>query len=627
MDVLKKSQKTSKRNPKPVFPARGAEWDANVYEFGEFRVNERERVLSRTGKPVPLTPKVFDLLLILIKESGSLLDKDTLLNEIWPDTYVEEANLSVNVAALRKALGEVATRQQYIETVPKHGYRFIASVTKWQTERGVESLRNPSAQEAAVPESSRIDQRKDLNSLVILPFHNAGDDPNAEYLSDGLTESIISNLSRLNGLRVVARNTVFRYRGTTQDPADVAKELGARSVVSGRVLQLSDRIVVRAELVDAVNGWQLWGAQYHRKLSDVLTVQDEISEEISKHLEYHLTCEEKKQLTKHYTDNSEAFHLYLKGRYHWNKYSQVGLRTAIDYFSQAIEIDPTYALAYAGLADCYYRLSNVYAPTRSAMPKAKAAALRALEIDPNLSEAHAALGLVKLFYDLEWSAAEEAFQSAIEINPNYSIAHQRLGLYFNLLGRFDEARDELQLARDLDPLSPQLYCSFALMFFLARQYERVLSEVEKTLEMDNNYVPTLYLLARTHEERRQFGEAIRVFEKILTINDAPTFRAGLAHVHATAGNYELARAMLKDLEKESSRRYVSAYSKAVVLLALGEKNQAFSYLEQAYDDRCEMMTWLKVDPAFDNVRTDLRFTNLLRRVGLHQDYRARAVAS
>jgi TolB-like protein/Tfp pilus assembly protein PilF len=625
MDVLRKSQKTYKKNPKNPSLRQPAGRVSNVYEFGDFRVNEKERTLLRNGKEVRLTPKVFELLLLLIQKSGSLVEKDTLLNELWPDTFVEEANLSVNVAALRKALGEAAGKHRYIETVPKRGYRFVAGVAESNIEGRHKSQESTSfVSWEGTPGSKHWNDPK---SLAVIPFHNTSNDPNAEYHCDGITETIINKLSRLNGVRVVARNTVFRYRDTDRDHAEIAKELGVRSVVSGRILQLGDRVIIRTELVDAVNGWQLWGGQYHRKLADVLAIQDEISEEVCKRLEFHLTKKQREQLTKHYTENIEAYQLYLKGRYHWNKYSHAGLKKAIDYFSQAIETDPTYALAYAGLADCYYRLSNVYAPTREAMPKAKAAVMRALEIDPDLSEAHAALGLVRLFYDLDWPAARESFQRAIEVNPNYSIAHQRLGLYFNLLGQFDEARNELELARDLDPLSPQLYCSFALMFFLARQYDRVLSEVEKTLEMDNNYVPTLYLLARTREELGQFNEAITVFEKILTINDAPTFRAGLAHVHAAAGNYQAARTMLEELEEQSSQRYVSAYSKAVVLLALGEKNQAFSYLEQAYDDRCEMMTWLKVDPAVDEVRSDLRFTHLLRRIGLHQDYLARAVAS
>ena len=523
MGVPKKEQKISKRNQStPPYSGASGTPDS-IYEFGNFRLDQRERFLSSNGKPVALAPKVFDILLLLVQRSNSLVEKDTLLNEIWPDSFVEEANLSVNIATLRKALGESTDDHQYIETVPKRGYRFVAPVTRREVEdRSFEEARANLVSVARKPAETKEDLVA-ANFLAVLPFENRTHDPNAEYLSDGLTDSIISSLSQLKTLRVVARATIFRYKNTTFDPATIATHLGVRLIVSGRILQLDDRVIVRAELVDVTRGWQLWGKQFHRKLSDVLAVQDEISEEICRALEFQLTREQRRRFTKQYTDNSEAYHLYLKGRYHWNKFSQTSLRTAVAFFTQAIQVDPTYALAYAGLADCYYRLSNVYAPTREEMPKAKAAAMKALDIDPGLSEAHAALGLCKLFHELDWLGAEKAFRRAIEINPHYSIAHQRLGLYFNLLGRFDEAEQELELARQIDPLSPQLSWGFALMFFLARNYEKALAEVQTTLEMNKNYVPTLYLLGRIYEQLGQLDRARETFEQALALNDAPAF--------------------------------------------------------------------------------------------------------
>jgi TolB-like protein/Tfp pilus assembly protein PilF len=619
MDVLKKSPKTSRRTPKTLLPGRLRGSQNCIYEFGAFRLDEKERLLFRSEKLVPLTPKVFDILLFLVQRKGSLVEKETLLTEIWPDAFVEEANLSVNIATLRKALGDGPSDHQYIETVPKRGYRFVAKVATREIKddsSAAESLdiRRNWREQPSLPAAP-----KNFTSLAVLPFHNESKDPNAEYLSDGLTESIINSLSRLSGLRVVARNTVFRFRNTTLDLAQIAQELGVRSVVTGRILQLGDTVIIRTELIDPVNGWQLWGGQFHRKLSDVLAVQDEISEEISKGLEFQLTREERKQLTKHYTDNNDAYHLYLKGRYHWNTFSQSALRSAVDYLKQAIEIDPTYALAYAGLADCYYRLSSFYAPSREAMPKAKTAAMQALAIDPNLSEAHAALGLTKLFYELDWSGAERAFRRAIEINPNYSVAHQRLGLYFNLLGRFDEAEQELESARQIDPLSPHLSWSFALMFFLARDFEQALTEVQTTLEVDSNYVPTLYLLGRTYEQLGKLELALATFQKVLTLNDAPAFLAALAHASVMSGDAGAARKILDQLEERSKHRYVSAYAKAIIHVSLSEKYLAFSCLEQAYKDRCEMITWLKVDPHFDSISADPQFIDLLSRVGLLDD--------
>jgi TolB-like protein/Tfp pilus assembly protein PilF len=614
MEVLKNSQKISKRSPRTA-PEAGRP----VYKFGSFLLDKGERVLRRDDKNVPLTPKVFDTLVVLVERAGRLVTKDSLLAEVWPDTFVEEANLSVNIATLRKALGEIAGEQQYIQTISKRGYRFVADVLKVEIESELVAKHQPQSALTANKHTT-IDQYQGLNSLAVLPFENVSADPNAEYLSDGITESIINNISQLQGLRVVARNTVFRYKAKGVDPQKVGRELGVRSVLYGRILQLGDRLVIRAELVDVLNGWQIWGEQYQRKFQDILVVQEEISEAISAKLKLRLTREEKERLGKRYTENAEAFQLYLKGRYHWNKYTQSSLRKAIDYFEQAIGIDPTYALAYAGLADTFYRLSNVYAPTREAMPKARAAAVKALEIDETVSEAHAALGLVKMFYEWDWWGAREEFTRAIEIKPNNAIAHQRFGLYFDLLGRSDEALRELKLALEIDPLSPQISQSLSLAFFLTGKHEEALAEIQKTLEMDGNYYPAVYLLGRIYEQSGRIGKAVTEFKKALALNDAPMFLAALGRAYALAGKQRVARKVLNDLEGQTKLRYVSAYNNATIHLALDDKNRTFSCLEQAYEERCEMMAWLKVDPALSSIRNDLRFTNLLRRVGLDREY-------
>jgi Predicted integral membrane protein len=612
MVVPRKSQKISKRDPKDSRLALVSESPPCVYKFDRFLVNEVERLLLRDGEVVPLTTKVFDILLTLIRSSGRLVRKNTLLNEIWPDAFVEEANLSVNIASLRKALGEGPAEHRYIETIPKLGYRFVASVLRLDANS---DCANAGKARTTSVTWREIKSAEPFQSLVVLPFENVSDDPNSAYLADGLAESIMNNLSQLGDLRVVGRNTAFRYRGNV-DSLTVGRELGVDSVLSGRVLRLAERIVIRTDLVETGDGWQIWGKQYHRKLSDVLSVQDEISREICKGLRFQLSLAERQKLTKRHTDNVAAYRLYLKGRYHWSKYNQEGLRKAIECFKQAIETDPTYALAYAGLADCYYRLSNVYAPTREAMPRAKAAALKALEIDPNVSETHCVLGVIKLCYELDWAGAEAEFRKAIEINPNDSIAHQRFALYFDLLGRFDEARRELEMALKIDPLSPQLYSSFGAMFFLARDYKSAIGEVQKALELDGKHIPSLYLMGRIHEGLGQTEQAISVFKKILALNETPMFLAVLGHAYALAGDERQARHVLAKLEKPSPGSYVSAYSKALINVALGDTDLAFEQMEQAYEDRSEMITMLKVDPALDIVRSDLRFAKLLRRVGL-----------
>jgi tetratricopeptide (TPR) repeat protein len=369
-------------------------------------------------------------------------------------------------------------------------------------------------------------------------------------------------------------------------------------------------------MIDVQTGWHIWGDQYHRKLSDVLKVQEEISQKISTALKYKLTFEEKPKVSSSSTENAEAYKAYLKGRFHWSKFDLASSKKAAEYFVEAIEIDPTYALAYAGLADAYYRLSNVYAPTRDARFKAKAAALKALEIDGTLSEAHSALGVIKMCYEWDWSGAEEEFNKAIESNHNNAIAHQRFGLYFNFRAQFEEAIRELELAMLIDPLSPHSYWSLTVTYILTQQYEKAIGEVHKNLEIERDYKPALYLLGRAYELSGQVDKAIEVFERIFASSNSPMFLAALGHAYAVSGRHELARKVLRDLQELSTRCYVSGYGQAVIHVALDDKDQAFSCLEKAYDDRCEMMTMLKIDPWFDCLRSDPRVTNLLQRIGL-----------
>ena len=598
-----------------------------VYRFGPFLLDQSERTLFHGVELVPLTPKAFDTLVVLLESAGHLVTKERLLEQVWPETFVEEAVLSVNISTLRKALSKRSGKQQYIKTISKRGYRFTADVIGIWPE-STESLvtSEPSEVPAPAPANTTTEEPAE-NSLAVLPFENVSADPNFEYLSDGLTESIINGLSPLQNLRVSARNTVFRYKAKEMDPQEIGRKLGVRSVVTGRIVHLGERLIFSTELIDVTHGWQMWGEQYHRGMSDILALQQELSAAICSRLKARLSREERKRLGKYYTEDPEAYHLYLKGRYHWNKYAEQGLRKAIDYFSQAIEIDPAYALAYAGLADSYYRLSNLYAPNSEAMPKAKAAALKALEIDETLAEAHAALGLVNMCYDWDWQAAETEFTRAVELNPKYAMAHQRLGLFFQLQGRFDVALRELKFAVELDPLSPQLFASFGGTFFLMRSYDRALKEVEKGLEIDGNYQPALYMLGRVYVQQGKRDEAIAIFERLVAMDASPIFKAALGSALGLAGKQRRARSVLHTLEQQSKTSYVSGYHKAVIHLALDEKNRAFTCLEEALKNRCEMMTGLKVDPAFDDIRRDLRFTKFLLRVGLEGEYQLQQSAA
>jgi TolB-like protein len=380
------------------------------------------------------------------------------MKRVWPDVEVEENNLTGNIYALRRALAE----HQYIETVPRRGYRFTADVKKVRVE-DVKLIDSSGAETKVVIRESVSITRRAIDSLAVLPFVNAAADPDMEYLSDGITESIINNLSQLPALRVMARSTVFRYKGHESDPQDVGRDLGVRAILLGRVVQLRDRISVLAELVDVADGSQLWGAQYNRQFSDIFAIQEEIAQEISEKSRLRLTRIEKERLNQRYTENVEAYREYLKGRYFWNKRSAEGVRKAIEYFQQAIEMDPTYALAYVGLADSYaslaYYLINPL-PPREVMPKAKAAAMKSLEIDETLAEGHASLGAIKTYYDWDWPGAESEFQHALQLNPGYALAHYWYGVFLTAMERFEEGFAELRWAQELDPLSPIIHLTW-----------------------------------------------------------------------------------------------------------------------------------------------------------------------
>ena len=461
---------------------------------------------------------------------------------------------------------------------------------------------------------------KAIDSVAVLPFVNLNADPNTEYLSDGITESIINSLSQLPNLRVMARTTVFRYKGKDVDPQKVGHDLGVRAAVTGRVQQRGDTLVIQAELVDADKGSQLWGGQYNRKLADIFAVQEEISKEISEKLRLRLTGEEHKRLTKRYTENTEAYQAYLRGRYEWNRRTRESLEKSIEYFQKAIEKDPGYALAYTGLADAYNVITDYTGlPPKEAFPRAEAAAKKALELDDTLAEAHSALATVKVLYGRDWATAEREFKRAIELNPGYATAHYFYGLLFlTPMGRHQEAIAEMKKALDLDPFSLIINTNLALVFYYARDYDRAIEQARKTLEIDPSFrTPPHLRLRDTYDQKGMYEEAIAEAQKTggrfpLSPEDA----AALRRAYATSGakGYWQKRV---ELAKERSRQaYIAPTSIAQNYARLGEKDQAFEWLEKAYEVRDEWLDFIKVEPAFDSLRSDLRFRDLLRRVGL-----------
>ncbi|PYX74115.1 MAG: hypothetical protein DMG78_07450 [Acidobacteria bacterium] len=452
----------------------------------------------------------------------------------------------------------------------------------------------------------------------MLPFGDDSADPDGKYLSDGITETLINNLSQIWNLRVVARSTVFRYEGKDIDPQKAGNDLQVRAVVSGRLLQHGNTLIVRAELIDVATGAQLWGGQYKRKAEDVFALQDDLSREISEKLRLQLTGDEKQRLTKRYTEDAEAYRLYLKGRYHWNKRSPEGLQKAVEYFRQALNKDPAYSLAYAGLADTYAHLSffNVVAP-REAMPKAKAAAVKGLEIDEDLAEAHVSLGYISFTYDGDWPAAGKHFEQALTLNPAYSRTHTFYALYLSSLGRSEEALEVAKRALDLDPASPAVSHSLAVQLYLARKFDRAIEQAHHTLEMEANFAISYMVLGEVCLAKGMYREGLSALEKYSALSQrSATSLAFLGYSHARLGERNEALRMIEELKAASQQSLARALFVALVYAGLEDKDQAFIWLEKAYEERFNRLAYLKVEALWDPLRSDSRFADLLRRVGI-----------
>ncbi|MBI1791252.1 MAG: protein kinase [Acidobacteria bacterium] len=459
---------------------------------------------------------------------------------------------------------------------------------------------------------------KAIDSLAVLPFVNVGADPNTEYLSDGITENLINSLSQMTKLRVVPRSRVFRYKGREIETEKVGRELNVRAVLTGRVVQRGDSLNIQTELVDVAADSQLWGRQYNRKFSEIIPVQEEIAKEVSEKLRLRPTGEEQKRLTKRYTENPEAHQLYLKGRYYWNRRTTETLKRAAEYFQQSIDKDPTYALAWAGLADCYalYGAYGVLPPTEAA-PKAKEAANRALVLDDRLAEPHAALGLAKTVYDWDWSGAEREFKRSIEINPSYATAHYWYSICLGATGRLDEAIVGSKRAQEADPLSPNIGTAAGDMFYFARRYDQAIKQYRKTLDMDPNFPRAHWFLAMAYEQVGRHEEAVAEAQKAVSLSAGePGLLGELGHAYAVSGKRTEALKTLAELKDVSKRRYVAPFDIALIYLGLGDKAQALEWLGKAYEDHSQWFVWIKVDPRFDSLRGEPHFQDLLRRMVL-----------
>jgi eukaryotic-like serine/threonine-protein kinase len=466
--------------------------------------------------------------------------------------------------------------------------------------------------------ASRKKTARAIRSLAVLPFVNENQDPQIDYFTDGITETIIHALAELPKLRIQARSTVFRFKSRRDDPQGIGRELNVQAVLTGRLLQRGDVLSVSAELVDVLDGSRLWGARFNRPQAEIFAMQDEIASEISQKLQLRLSGEQKRRLDRRYTRDLEAYHLYLKGRYYWNKRTVDGLIKATDFFGRAIDRDPSFALAYAGLADCFHPLGAYRALSpKEAFGKAKVTALKALEIDDRIAEAHTSLAMSIFFYEWNWPSAEQSFKRAIQLNPNYPIAYQWYAVYLMAMGRQQESLAAIRHAQELDPLSLPINTHLGWAFYFLRQYDQANGQLHKTIELDTNFVLVRFVLGQVLTQQGRYEEAISELDLALSQSpDLPSIISAIGYASALLGNKPKALEILARLRDLQTKRYVSPYEFALVHIGMGDKEEAFACLEKALDDHSSWLIWIRMEPTFDLLRSDPRFVAIALRLGL-----------
>ncbi len=462
------------------------------------------------------------------------------------------------------------------------------------------------------------DPPKIHQSIAVLPFENRSNEPDREYFSDGFAEGILNALARLKGLKECARTSSFKFRGKNIDLKKIGKDLAVGTILKGSVLREGDRIRITAQLINVEDNLHLWSEQYDENIDDVYALQDKIASAIAKKLEITILEDERHVTGKKPLPIKEAYELYLRGRASWNLRTPPELKQGIDFFQQAIKIDPTYAVAYSGIADCYTALGygSLLAP-KEAFPKALQAATKALELDSTLSEPHASLGFYRFYYDWDWAAAEQEFRVALALNPNYELGYDWYGYYLTAMKRFEEGRIILKKAAELDPLSVPISTDIGFNSYYTGNYDQAIKELQASLKMNPNFPIARLWLGRTYQAKKMYPEAIAEYKETLKVTpEWPVAHAQIGNVYGVSGNKEEAQQILDTLNSFASKKYVTSYGRALVYAGIGEKEQAFMWLNKAYDERSHWLVWLKLDPRWESLRSDNRFTQLVNKVGL-----------
>ncbi|MDE3136819.1 MAG: winged helix-turn-helix domain-containing protein [Acidobacteriota bacterium] len=600
-----------------------------MVRFGVFEADLRSGELRKQGIKVKLQEQPFQVLFILLEHAGEVVTREELRRKVWTqNTFVDfEHSLATAINKIREALGDRVGSPRFIETLPKRGYRFIAPIECEHAPGMSAAAPQPDAMPSAIALDSRglpehpLRWRESgtgtIDSLAVLPLINLSAEQEQEYFADGMTDELIANLGQISSLRVISRTSAMRYKGTAKNVREIASELNVDAVVEGSVRRSGDRVRITAQLIYAPADRHVWAHSYEGDLRDVLGLQSQVAQAISGAIQAKLTPQEQARLAYSRAVYPEAHELYLKGLYFWNtNRNQRDLTKAIELFQQAIERDPSDALAYAGLSDAYSSLVGWdVLPPSEAIPKAKAAAARALQNDDSLAEAHGSLGHAEM-YDWDFAGAETEFERAIQLNPSYATAHWFYALDLSKMGKLDEAVAETCRARTLDPISHVSNEVSGWIFYLARRYDRAIEAEQKALEMDASLAPARFYLGLAYEQELKYPEAIEELEKAVALSGAiPQFAGALGHAYGVSGKRSEAIKILERLGEQSKRTYVSPFSMAILYAGLGEKEATFEFLEKAFRGRAQCLTNLKVDPRFDVLRSDPRFQDLMR--GIH----------
>jgi TolB-like protein/DNA-binding winged helix-turn-helix (wHTH) protein/Flp pilus assembly protein TadD len=633
----------------------------SVVRFGTFEVSLQSGEVRKAGLRIRVQQQPMKLLEILLEHPGEVVSREELRGRVWPSESFGDFDQALNIAIgkLRSALGDSAENPRFIETLPKRGYRFIADVSVLDTDArlrrpgsvaagptATESGQTPQGSGLAVapkrqPWPTRVivvalalvlslliffawrfrspaPAPTGIRSIAVLPLENLSGDASQNYFADGMTDELITDLAQISALRVISRTSVMTYKGAHKPLPQIARELNVDAVVEGSVLRSGDQVRITAQLIEASTDKHLWSQSYEGELRDTLALQNRVASAIADQIRINLTPQEQAALKNVKVVTPEAYESYLKGRYFWNKRTADGLKAALAYFNQAIEEDPTYAQAYSGLADTYALLGDwqyaAMTPTE-AFPKAKAAAIKALELDSKLGEAHNSLAFVLDGYDWDFESAEKEFQRAIELNPGYATAHHWYAWHLSLLGRFDDAIAEMRKAENLDPLSLIINADLAELLVLAHSYDDSIRQSRKTIEMDPNFALAHNQLAQAYLQKHMYDEAVAELQEAVKLSgDSPTCLANLARAYVASGKRSEAVKLLGDLKKRSNPGHSNAAEIAMIYASLGDKDQAMTWLGKGFEERFNPGVLLR--PGFDPLRSDPRFQNLLRRIGL-----------